>query len=107
MLEGVPRTAVIVTGQPCPAIVLERAIIAHDSPTVAAPDWQPVCPGWAWPGDLAGRLEAARRDERAIVLDLRSTSWIGVEQQSAFAEVQSYAQAIAPRADSHRVIVWR
>jgi hypothetical protein len=107
MLAGVPRTAVIVTGQPCPVIALERAIIAHDSPSVAAPDWQAVCPGWAWPSDLAGRLDAASRDERAIVLDLRPTSWIGTEQQSAFAEVQRYAQAIAPRADARRVIIWR
>jgi len=107
MLANVPPTAVIVTGQPCPAIALQRAIIAHDSPSQAVPDWQAVCPGWAWPTDLAGRLDAASRDGRAIVLDLRPTSWIGVEQQSAFAEVQSYAQAIAPRVDARQVIVWR
>jgi hypothetical protein len=107
MLARVPPTAVIVTGQPCPVIALERAIIAHDSPSVPVPDWQAVCPGWAWPPDLVGRLDAASRDERAIVLDLRPTSWIGAEQQAAFAEVQSYAQAAAPRADPRQIIVWR
>ena len=107
MLARVPPTAVIVTGQPCPAIALERAIIAHDSPSLAVPDWQAVCPGWAWPADLAGRLDAARRDQRPVVLDLRSTSWLGAEQQSAFAEVQSYSQVVALRRDGSDVIVWR
>jgi hypothetical protein len=107
MLARVPPTAVVVTGQPCPAIALDRAIIAHDSPSLAGPDWQAVCPGWAWPADLAGRLDAARRDGRAIVLDLRPTSWIGAEQQSALAEVQGYSHAVASGGDPPAVIVWR
>jgi hypothetical protein len=106
-LAGVPADAVIVTGQPCPAIALRHAIVAHDVPSNPPPDWQPVCPGWAWPADLAGRLDSARRDGRAVVLDLRPTSWIGPEQLSAFAEVQLYARAVMSRGDSRDVIVWR
>jgi hypothetical protein len=107
MLARVPSTAVIVTGQPCPAIDLQRAILAHDSPSGAVPDWQVVCPGWAWPPDLPARLDAAGRDRRALVLDLRPTSWIGPEQRSALDEVQSYLQAAASRRDAPDLIVWR
>lgn len=107
MLARVPPTAVIVTGQQCPAIALERAIVAHDSPSLPVPDWQAVCPGWAWPADLAARLDDAQRDGRAVVLDLRPTSWIGDEQHSALAEVQNYSRAIAASGDARDVIVWQ
>jgi hypothetical protein len=106
LLAAVPPTAVIVTGQPCPEIAYQRTIVAHDVPRAQVPDWQPVCPGWAWPNDLAARFDAARRDNRVVVLDLRPTSWLGAEQQAALREITAYAFA-PPTADRPRLILWR
>jgi len=106
LLAVVPPTSVVVTGQPCPEIALEQAIAAHDQPGRPAPDWQPVCPGWAWPSDLTARLDGARLANRTVVLDLRPTSWIGSEQQAALRQIMQYA--FAPPTDARPpLILWR
>ena len=106
LLAAVPPTSVVVTGQPCPEIALDRAIVAHDSPYAPAPDWQPVCPGWAWPADLPARLDAARLVNRTVVLDLRPTSWIGKEQQAALRQIMQYAFS-PPTSNRPRLLLWR
>jgi hypothetical protein len=106
MLLAAPADAVIVTGYPCPAIPLVREQIAYEHGAAAAPDWQPVCPGWSWPDDLASRLEAARRDGRPVILDLRPTSWIGDEQRAALRETQAWAGDRASEGSTD-LIVWR
>jgi hypothetical protein len=100
-------TAVIVTGQPCPAIALDRAILAHDAPSSPGPTWQAICPGWAWPKPIAPRLDEARRGGRLVVLDLRPTSWIGAEQQAALGEITAYQRVVASGGTAPTLIVWR
>lgn len=104
MLAGAPADAVIVTGYPCPAIPLIRDQIAWERGAADAPDWQPVCPGWAWPHDLDARLASAQREGRPIVVDLRATSWVGDEQRSALRELEGWVRNAGAAAD---VIVWR
>ena len=99
MLFALPDRAAIVTGYPCPAIDVVREQIAHDRGAAAAPDWQPVCPGWAWPVDLTAHLDAAASAGRPIVIDLRPTSWIGAEQRAALREATAYAR-------QRPVVIW-
>jgi len=106
-LRSLPSDAVVVTGQPCPAIPLVRTILAHDPATRGdAPDWQPVCPGWSWPADLAGRLDGGMRDGRVVAADLRDASWTGAEQRAARDELDRYVRARATSVSSGRLIVW-
>ena len=106
-LRSLPSDAVVVTGQPCPAIPLVRTILAHDPATRGdAPDWQPVCPGWSWPADLAGRLDGGMRDGRVAAADLRDASWTGAEQRAARDELDRYVRARATSVSSGRLIVW-
>ena len=107
LLRTIPTNAVVVTGQACPAIALQRAVLAHDVANLPAPNWETVCPGWAWPSDLAKRLDAARDEGRTLVIDLRPAAWVGSEQLAARAEVQRYALDAESRALNDRVIVWR
>jgi hypothetical protein len=90
MLFELPSNAAIVTGYPCPAISSIKEQVAHDRGT--APDWLPVCPGWAWPPDLSAYLDAVATAGRPIAIDLRPTSWVGAEQQAAFREAAAYAE---------------
>jgi hypothetical protein len=99
MLGAVPSNAAIVTGAPCPAIPLVRELLGRDRAPAAAPDWQPVCPGWSWPADLTAHLDALARAGRPIVIDLRPTSWVGAEQEAAFQEAAAYAR-------QRRVLTW-
>ena len=106
LLRTIPADAVIVTGEPCPTIALARAVVAHDDPTRAA-DWQPVCPGWAWPPDLRARLDSAQREGRTVVLDLRPAAWVGAEQMAALSEAQQYVAEAGWPAVNRRLVVWR
>lgn len=104
-LASLPATAVVVTGQPCPAIPFVRTIVGlRASPP---PDWQAVCPGWAWPPDLPGRLDRAIAGSRLVAADLRDASWTGQEQRAARDELARYVAAHAAAESSGRMIVWR
>jgi len=106
MLLALPSNAVVVTGRPCPAIPLVRAIVARDpAHDGRSPGWQAVCPGWAWPRDLAAHLDTARADGRPVVLDLRPASWTGAEQLAALQQVEAYARGGANAAAD--VVVWK
>jgi len=107
MLRTVPPTALIVTGQPCPAISLQQAVLAHDVPSMPTPAWQPVCPGWAWPTDLAARLNDARSSGHPVVVDLRPVAWVGGEQLAARAQADRYVQAAESAGTTNGLIVWR
>lgn len=104
MLDRVPRDAVVVTGQVCPALVYLRELtrLAGTSPPLA-PRWTQVCPGWRWPENLAQRLDSERANGRVVVLDLRAEVWPGLRGDRYLREVRSYR-------DSHRgeagVVVW-
>lgn len=80
--------AVIVTGQMCPGIAWLKVQIKHE--TGREPGWETVCPGWAWPADLAARLDRAVSENRALVFDLRPGSWVGAEQRAAFDQMNRY-----------------
>jgi hypothetical protein len=109
-ISSLPPRAVIVTGQPCGAVPMVRAVLAHvPARTGAVPDWQTVCPGWAWPKDLQAALDQLSHEGRLLAIDLRPGVWIGAEQQQARAEIERYleqrARAGAP-ADAG-IVVWR
>ena len=109
-ISNLPSRTVIVTGQPCPAVPLVRAVIAHDpARTASVPDWQTVCPGWAWPKDLPATLDRLSNEGRLLAIDLRPGVWIGEEQQHARAEVERYLErrgVTAARSDPG-ILVWR
>ncbi len=108
MLARVPSGGVIVSGQPCPAVPLIETLIARDRASAGrSMSWEPICPGWGWPRDLASVLERARADGRVVALDLRPVSWIGAEQRAALADVDGYARARAAEIAGGRIIVWR
>jgi hypothetical protein len=104
-LASLPATAVIVTGQPCPAIPLVRTLVGVGASS--APGWQPVCPGWAWPPDLTGRLDRAIAESRLVAADLRDASWTGEEQRAARDELARYVAAHPAAESSGQMIVWR
>ncbi len=105
---AVPARGVIVSGQPCPAVAMVRAIVARDPHRAGpVPDWQAVCPGWAWPSDLTARLDGAIAAGRPVVLDLRPGSWIGDEQRAARAQADRYARAHTAEQARRVLIVWR
>jgi hypothetical protein len=106
-LETVPPSAVIVTGQPCPAIALQHAILEHDLPAMPPPRWQPVCPGWAWPVNLRATLDAARANGRTVVIDMRPGAWVGIEQTTALDEAGRYAASADPGPPQGPIVVWR
>lgn len=106
MLLALPSNAVVVTGRLCPAIPLVRAIVARDrAHDGSPPGWQPVCPGWAWPRDLAAHLDTARAGGRQVVLDLRPASWSGTEQLAALQQVEAYARGVGSAATD--VVIWQ
>lgn len=108
MLTGIPGGAVIVSGQPCPAVPLVEALLAHDRAWAGrVPSWEPICPGWGWPRDLPSVLDRALADGRLVALDVRPASWIGAEQRAALADAERYARARAGDTARGRVIVWR
>lgn len=109
-ISHLPSSAVIVTGQPCPAVPMVRAVLVHDpSWTAPVPEWQTVCPGWAWPRNLPATLDELASGRRLLVIDLRPGVWIGEEQQHARAEVESYLQARGAAAGQSDpgILVWR
>jgi hypothetical protein len=104
LLRGVPADALIVAGQTCPAVELTRRLaLAEPARWGAAPRWQRICPGWAWPDDLAGRLDAALAQGQTVVLDLRPGAWLGPRQARVFAEVRAWSET----RDHPRVMRWR
>lgn len=104
-LVALRSPAVVVTGQPCPAIPLVRAIVGLGAPST--PDWQPVCPGWAWPSNLSARLDRAIGEGRLVAVDLRDASWTGDEQRAARDELGRYVVAHAAAESSGQMVVWR
>lgn len=106
-LAALPTPAVIVTGQACPTIALDRAVAAHDL-SAPAPGWEGVCPGWAWPADLPASLNQDLRGGDAVVLDLRPSAWIGEEQLAALADLRAYTQTLASAGSlPSGLIVWQ
>jgi Dolichyl-phosphate-mannose-protein mannosyltransferase len=107
-LLQVPEGSVIVTGQPCPAIPLvEHEYELDPAFRGGTLQWQAVCPGSAWPANLAARLDTARAEHRVIVLDLRATSWLGVEQQHSLAQAVRYRDAHAQAIASGEIVIWQ
>lgn len=87
-LEAVPRDAVVVTGQACPAVELVRRMAEADPARVGpVPTWERICPGWGWPTDLEDRLDRALAQGRTVVIDLRAGAWLGPRQQGVRAQV--------------------
>ncbi len=103
-LRALPSASTIVTGQLCPAAQFAQAQVVRASEP--RPDWRMVCPGWAWPADLASRLDADLASGRTVVLDLRPEVWLGAEQQAALREVRRYADGAARDLVAGRVRVW-
>jgi hypothetical protein len=106
-LAGLPPRAIVVTGQPCPAVPLVREILAHDPQRAAGvPEWRPICPGWAWPTDLGAELDGALREGRPIAIDLRPGVWVGAEQLRAREAAARYVER-HQIADGKWLMVWR
>jgi hypothetical protein len=107
-LATVPADAVIVAGAMCPAIPAVAAMTVreprHGLPS--RPAWQPVCPGWSWPADLASTLDAHLAASRTVVIDLRL--WRGTEQLEARGLSSQYADERQNQPlKSGRIVVWR
>lgn len=99
-MAALPSGSTVVTGQMCPGIAwLQEQILKERA---ESPAWNTVCPGWAWPDDLEARLDAAVRDGRTLVIDLRPASWPGDEQQAALEQVRRYVDGRRPHA-----VIWR
>jgi hypothetical protein len=115
-LANVPDDAIVVTGQPCPAIVLHRRIVLAAAGRRTS--WQPVCPGWSWPRDLEAFLEETRWNSdawhadhgretpRTVVLDVRSDAWLGAGQQQSLADVRRYAERHRDRVANGTLVIW-
>lgn len=101
----VPDRALVVPGHLCPAYeVAEAARDALRAPgAIASRRYAIVCPGWGWPTReaLFEMLDEARREGRAVVLDLRDEAWVGAREAAARDDVRAYAArepSVAPRA---------
>ncbi len=108
-LVNLPDDAVIVTGQPCPAIHLQRTL--HNLTESRRRHWQVVCPGWSWPADLEAALSRARTEGRTegvrtLVLDLRTDAWLGAGQQRARAQVAAYERRHGDDVARGHMVVW-
>ncbi|MEI8256370.1 MAG: hypothetical protein WCJ30_11920 [Deltaproteobacteria bacterium] len=108
-LANLPDDAVIVTGQPCPAIHLQRTL--HNLTEPRRRSWLAVCPGWSWPTDLDAALARARTERRTagvrtVVLDLRTDAWLGAGQQGSRAQVAEYERRHGDQVARGEVIVW-
>jgi 4-amino-4-deoxy-L-arabinose transferase-like glycosyltransferase len=102
LLETLPADAVIVTGHACPAVTLIRTqATLEPRGGLVSPTWTTVCPGWAWPENLAAELREHRSSGRTVVVDLREVAWRGAEQHRLLLEVRAYwAQEGARAADT-------
>lgn len=107
-LIALPAGSVVVTGQLCPAIpFVEEEYRRDPAYSNRALQWQTVCPGSAWPPDLATHLDAARAEHRLVVLDLRPASWLGLEQQRSLGLAVRYRDAHLQQVAGGRIIVWQ
>jgi hypothetical protein len=108
-LATLPRDAIVVTGQPCPSIMMYRSVAF--SALRARPAIQAVCPGWSWPDDLDAYLERLRlrsdSSARVVVIDLRARAWIGRGQQAALSIARAYIARHPSRIDDGTLRVWR
>lgn len=102
-LRNVPSGSLVVTGQVCPAVVLTEALDAAGGSTKR---YLRMCPGWGWPADPTARLDAALREGRVVVIDLRDAAWWGPRQREVRAPVERWAHAHAADVAAGRVVVW-
>ena len=106
-LAALPARTVVVSGQPCAWVPLIRELTRRDpAGTGRDPAWRPLCPGWAWPADLAPTLDEAMRAGNTVALDLRPSSWVGAEQGAARAEALQYRRARVSDETAGRIRVW-
>ncbi len=106
-LAEVPAAAVV-TGQPCPAIAYIMTAGRVAAGGVRTTDgWEAICPGWAWPADLAARLDAIRASGRRVVVDLRQDAWMGQEQRRARDEARHYVDGRRAGVADGSIVVWR
>lgn len=105
-LRRIPPDALIVTGQPCPAVRLDARIATTwpDAWSAPRPRWSTLCPGWSWPANPGARLDEALARGLTVVLDLRGAAWVGEPQRRRRAELDRFATA---HASDPRVISWR
>ena len=103
MLRAVPSGSLIVTGQVCPAVVLTEALAAAEGGTAR---YQRMCPGWGWPADPTARLDAALREGRTVVIDLRDAAWVGPRQRGVRAPVERWLRAHGDDVARGRVVRW-
>jgi hypothetical protein len=113
-LQALPAGALVITGQPCPAVPLVASIVRVEArgTAVRPPDdeasrWEAVCPGWAWPDDLNGVVDRALASGHLVAADLRPAAWTGPEQQAALAVLSGVVDAHAAAARAGRLVVWR
>jgi len=99
-LASLPARARLVTGQPCAALPLHRALARIDRTSVRPPP-PAVCAGWAWPRDLRAELDDAAARGETIVVDGREAAWTPAQR----AEQEAALAYAAENAD--RVVVWR
>jgi hypothetical protein len=70
-----PPRSILITGQPCAALPMFRTLARLDRPESPLADHETICAGWAWPRDLARRLDEPLASGRTIVADLRPGAW--------------------------------
>jgi len=100
-LRTVAPNTIVVSGQACPGVVLERTTRRLAGDRV---DWVQVCPGWRWPTRLATHLDTLRAEGRPLVIDLRPMVWVGARQGACRREAESYLRT---HGTEPGVTVWR
>ncbi|MBI5517169.1 MAG: hypothetical protein HY909_25545 [Deltaproteobacteria bacterium] len=95
-LRALPPGALVVTGQPCPAVTLTRTLALEDPRWWggAPPSWRVLCPAWGRAEPVSVTLFRARREGVFVVLDDRPGVWVGPGQRALRAEVLRWASAL-------------
>ncbi len=82
-IPALPQNAVVVPGHFCPQARI-GAVIAK------RPDLRFVCPGWDWPRDVAGELDAALERGAPVAIDVRDAAWVGRREDAPREAVRAW-----------------
>ena len=105
LLASIPPGSLVVTGQPCPAVLLE-GVLDRLRTGGRRYGWRTACE--TWQGEtLEAQLEHARRDRRTIVVDLRDASWQGPSQRATLTRARQLVESGALARPGGKLVVWR
>jgi len=83
-VQMLPARSLVVPGHYCPQARLGAAIAKRG-------DVGLMCPGWDWPANPGGSLDAARAEGRPVALALDAGDWWGAAERTNFDGVAAWA----------------